>query len=81
MSKLSKGYFATLKGKKVVFEVVRSFGDIKVKFVEHFGDYKVQIDNSPSFSTETIKIEVVEHFEDVRLQKVDHFGDFKAYIK
>ncbi len=81
MSKYSKGYFATLKGKTVTFEVVRALGDIKVEFVDHFGDYKVEISNSPSFSSETIKIEVVDHFGDVKLEKVSHFGDFKAYIK
>ena len=40
MSRLSKGYFATLKGKTVTLEVVPHFGDIKVEFVDHFGDYK-----------------------------------------
>ena len=81
MSKFGKGYLATLKGKKVTFEVVRSFGDIKVQFVDHFGDYKVKISNNPSFSTETIKIEVVNHFPDVKLEKVSSFGDFEAFIK
>lgn len=81
MSKFTKGYFATLKGKKITFQVVKSFGDVKVQFVQHFADYKVKISNNPSFSTETIKIEVVDHFPDVKLEKVSSFGDFEAYIK
>ena len=80
-SKLSKGYFATLKGKKVTFKVVNSFPDIKVQFVEAFGDYKVQVSNSMSFSKETIKIQVVTSFPDVKLQKVKAFGDFEIFVE
>ncbi|PHI10491.1 hypothetical protein KSU03_00885 [Fusobacterium polymorphum] len=80
-SKLSKGYFATLKGKKVTFKVVNSFPDIKVQFVEAFGDYKVQVSNSKSFSKETIKIQVVTSFPDVKLQKVKAFRDFEIFVE
>jgi len=78
---LSKGYLATLKGKKVTFQVVNSFPDLKVQFVDNFGDYKIEIENSPSFSKETIKIQVVTSFPDVKLQKVRSFGDFKVFMK
>ena len=65
-SKLSKGYFATLKGKKVIFKVVNSFPDIKVQFVDNFGDYKVKILNSKSSIKETIKIQIVnDETEDI----------------
>ena len=40
MSKLSKGYFATLKGKKVTFKRVKFGGDIKVEFVDCSPDRK-----------------------------------------
>lgn len=42
MSKLSKGYFATLKGKKVTFKRVKFGGDIKVEFVDRSPDYEVK---------------------------------------
>ncbi len=77
---LSKGYLATLKGKKVTFKVVNSFPDLKVQFVDSFGDYKVEIENNNAFSQEIIKIQVVSAFPDVKLQKVKAFGDFKAYL-
>ena len=80
-SKLSKGYFATLKGKKVTFKVVNSFPDIKVQFVEAFGDYKVQVSNSKSFSKETIKIQIVNSFPDVKFQKTNSHADFEAFIE
>ena len=44
MSKLSKGYFATLKGKKVTFKRVKFGGDIKVEFVDRSPDFEVYID-------------------------------------
>lgn len=78
---LSKGYLATLKGKKVTFKVVNSFPDLKVQFVDAFGDYKVKVSNTNAFSKETIKIQVVSSFPDVKLQKVNSFGDFEAYIE
>ncbi len=75
-----KGYLAQFKGKKVTFKVVNSFPDLKVQFVDSFGDYKVKIANNNSFSKETIKIQVVTSFPDVKLQKVTSFDDFEAYI-
>lgn len=81
MGKLSKGYFATLKGKKVIFEVVKYSPDITVEFVEKRGDYKVKIDSSKSFAKETIKIQVVEKRGDVTLEKVDRGEDFEIFIK
>ncbi len=78
---LSKGYLATLKGRKVTFQVVNSFPDIKVQFVDSFPDYKVKVSTNPSFCTETIKIQIVTSFPDVKLQKVSSFGDFEVYFK
>ncbi len=78
---MGKGYLATLKGKKVVFKVVNSFPDLKVQFVDSFGDYKVKMSNNKSFAKETIKIQVVTSFPDVKLQKTTSFGDFEAYIE
>ena len=43
MSRLSKRYFATLKGKTVTLEVVPHFGDVKLEKVKHFGDFKAYI--------------------------------------
>ena len=77
---LGRGYLATLKGKKVTFKVVNSFPDLKVQFVDAFGDYKVKVATNNSFSKETIKIQVVTSFPDVKLQKVSAFGDFEAYF-
>ena len=78
---MTKGELHTFKGKKVVFEVVRNFPDLKVQFVDHFGDFKVTISSSKSFSKETIKVQIVDHFPDVKLEKVKHFGDFEIYMK
>ena len=72
MSKLSKGYFATLKGKKVTFK--------KVEFVDRSPDYEVKIADRESSSKETIKVEIVERFGDVKLKTVDHSPDFEVYI-
>lgn len=41
---LSKGYLATLKGKKVTFKVVTSFPDVKLKKVQSFGDFEAYFD-------------------------------------
>ena len=54
-----KGYLASFKGQKVIFKVVNSFPDLKVQFVDSFGDYKVKISDIRSFAKETIKIQVV----------------------
>lgn len=79
MSK-GKGYLAIFKGQKVIFKVVKSFPDLKVQFVNSFGDYKVKISDSRSFAKETIKIQIVTSFPDVKLQRVSSFGDFEAYM-
>ena len=73
--------FATLKGKKVIFKVVNSFPDIKVQFVDNFGDYKVKILNSKSSIKETIKIQIVNSFPDVKFQKTNSHTDFEAFIE
>ncbi len=80
MSKLSKGYLATLKGKKVIFKVVKSNPDLKVQFVDKFPDYKVKILNKKSFAKETITIQIVDRSPDVKLQRVDNFADFEVFI-
>lgn len=77
---LGKGYLATLKGKKVTFKVVNSFPDLKVQFVDHYGDYKVKVANNSSYSKETIKIQIVTSYPDVKLQKVSSYGDFEAFF-
>lgn len=76
----SKGYLAQFKGKKVTFKVVTSFPDLKVQFVDCFGDYKVKIASNSSFSKETIKVQIVTSFPDVKLQRVNSFGDFEVYL-
>lgn len=76
----SKNYLAQFKGKKVTFKVVNSFPDLKVQFVDYFGDYKVKVTSSSSFSKETIKVQIVTSFPDVKLQRVSSFGDFEVYL-
>lgn len=76
--RLTKGYLATLKGKKICFKIVNYDPDLKVQFVDYSPDYKVKI-GSPFLSvTETIKIQVVTSSPDVKLQKVTNGGDFEA---
>jgi len=78
---MTKGELATFKGQKVHFKVVTSFPDLKVQFVDHFGDFKVKVSNSNSFAKQVIKIKIVTSFPDVKLQKVSSFGDFEAYFE
>ena len=75
-----KGYLAMFKGQKVVFKVVNSFPDLKVQFVDSFGDYKVKIADNRSFAKETIKVQIVTSFPDVKLQRVSSFGDLEVYM-
>ena len=56
MLKLNRRYFPVLKGKKVIFEVVKYSLDIIVEFVDRRGDYKVKIDNNKFSAKETIKV-------------------------
>ena len=81
MRKISKGYFSTLKGQRVVLEVVDRNEEVTVSFVDHFGDYKVAMLDDDRHCDETIKVKVVDHFPDVKLEKVNHFEDFEVYIK
>ena len=76
----SKNYLAKFKGKKVTFKVVTSFLDLKVQFVDYFGDYKFKMASKNSFSKETIKIQIVTSFPNVKLQNVSSFGDFETYL-
>ena len=46
----SKSYLARLRGKKVRFIIVSSGADLKVQFVNSFGDYKVKVSNSSAES-------------------------------
>lgn len=64
----------------MTFKVVTSFPDLKVQFVDSFGDYKVKIASNNSFSKETIKIQIVTSFPNVKLQKLSSFGDFETYL-
>ena len=81
MSRISKGYFATLKGKKVTFKRVKYGGDIKVEFVDRSPDYEVKIADRNSSSRKTIKVEIVERNGDVKLKRVDRASDFEVYIE
>ncbi|EUB12576.1 hypothetical protein [Fusobacterium sp. CM22] len=56
MLKLNRRYFPVLKGKKVIFEVVKYSPDIIAEFVDRRGDYKVKIDNNKFSAKETIKV-------------------------
>ena len=47
----------------MTFKVVTSFPDLKVQFVDSFGDYKVKMASNNSFSKETIKIQIVTSFQ------------------
>lgn len=40
---MTKGELATFKGQKVHFKIVTNFPDLKVQFVDHFGDFKVKV--------------------------------------
>ena len=76
----SKSYLAQFKGKKVTFKVVTSFPDLKVPFVDSFGDSKVTMASNSSFSQDTITVHILTSFPDVKLQKVSSFGDFEVYL-
>ncbi len=76
----SKSYLAQFKGKKVTFKVVTSFPDLKVQFVDSFGDYKVKMASNSLFSKETVEVRIVTSFPDVKLQKVSSFSDFEVYL-
>ena len=65
-----KNYLSRFKGQKVIFKKVTSFPDLKIQFVDSFGDYKVKITDSKAFAAETVKIQEVTSFSDVKLQKV-----------
>lgn len=81
MNRISKNYFRIFRGKKVTLEIVPRGGDIKVQFVDHFGDYKIKVSNNDFNSCDTIKVEVVDHFPDVKLEKTSFFEDFEVCIK
>ena len=76
-----KNFLNKFKGKKVIFKAVTSFPDLKIQFVNAFGDYKVKITDSKAFATEIIKIQEVTSFPDVKLQKVTAFGDFEIFME
>ena len=80
MSKLNKGYFATLKGKKVIFEVVKYSPDIIVEFVDRRGDYKVKIDNNKFSAKETIKVQIVTSRGDIKLEKLKEEKILKSLL-
>ncbi|MBR4554023.1 MAG: hypothetical protein IKO27_00350 [Ruminococcus sp.] len=77
----SKDYLAKFKGKKVTFRKVTSFPDLKIQFVDSFGDYEYKEASSSSFSQEIIKVQVVTSFPDVKLKKVQSFGDLEIYFE
>ena len=77
-----KNYLTRFKGQKVVFRKLTSFPDLKIQFVDSFGDYKVKITDSKAFAnSEIVKVQEVTSFPDVKLQKVNAFGDFELFIE
>lgn len=77
-----KSFFERMKGKKLVFKEVTSFPDIKLQYVDSFGDFKVKIADSKSFATgDIIKVQYVTSFPDLKLQKVSSFPDFEVYLE
>ena len=76
-----KSFFENMKGKKIVFKEVSSFPDLKLQFVDSFGDFKVRIAGDKNFATgEVIKVQFVTSFPDVKLQKVTAFPDFEVFF-
>ena len=78
---MTKEDLQRFKGKKVTFERVSSFPDIKIQFVDSFADYEIKAADSESFSVEKIKYQEVTSFPDVKLKKVTAFGDMEIYFK
>lgn len=77
---IDKAFFESMKGKKLVFKEVTAFPDIKLQYVDSFGDFKVKIADSKSFASgDVIKVQYVTSFPDVKLQKVTSFPDFEIY--
>ncbi len=75
-----KSFFESIKGKKIVFREVTAFPDVKIQYVDSFGDFKIKIADSRSFATgDVIKVQYVTSFPDVKLQKVSAFPDFEVY--
>ena len=63
-----KSFFESMKGKKIVFKEVSSFPDVKIQFVDSFGDFKVKIADSKSFASgDPIKVQYVTSFPDIKL--------------
>ena len=59
----TKSFFESMKGKKIIFKEVTSFPDLKIQYVDSFGDFKVKIADSKSFATgEIIKVQFVTSF-------------------
>ncbi|MCR5118670.1 MAG: hypothetical protein K6B44_03500 [Lachnospiraceae bacterium] len=76
-----KSFFESVKGKKIIFKEVTAFPDIKIQYVDSFGDFKIKIADSRSFATgDIIKVQFVTSFPDVKLQKVSSFPDFEVYM-
>ena len=79
---IDKSFFESMKGKKIVLKDVSSFPDVKLQFVECFGDFKVRIADSKSFATgEPIKVQYVTSFPDIKLQRTLSFPDFEVFME
>lgn len=77
-----KAFFESMKGKKLVFKEVTSFPDVKLQFVDSFGDLKVKIADNRNFAAgDPIKVQFVTSFPDVKLQKVTAFPDLEVFIE
>lgn len=75
-----KSFFKSVKGKKIIFKEVTAFPDVKIQYVNSFGDFKIKIADSRSFATgDAIKVQFVTSFPDIKLQKVSAFPDFEVY--
>lgn len=79
---MNKSDFSKYKGKKLIFEKVSSFPDVKVKWTESFPDFNVKISDSSSFAdSKVIKYQEVNSGQDVLLKKTASFPDFEIYFK
>ncbi len=77
-----RSFFEGMKGKKIVFKEVTAFPDVKIQYVDSFGDFKVKMADNRSFATgNVIKVQVVSAFPDVKLQRVSSFPDFEIYME
>lgn len=81
MSRLNKSFFQTLKNKSVVFKEVNAGEDVRIRVVDRFGDYKVEVLKRKANIHDTIKVKFVNVGADVKLEVVDRHGDFSIFME